>query len=402
LVVALIGFGAPAWAQAGPASTGLTASADNATTAFFNPAGLTRLDQTEIVVDLVFAYAPSHFKLKSGTTATGSPPADDSGDDFLLVPSFYLSKPISKRWRFGFSVTIPMGMGADYGDNWAGRYITQESSLVFVSLTPVVAYKANSWFSIGGGPLITYTQSYSKAAVNNLPEGLPDGRIEYEADGVGVGFIVGTLFEFSPRTRLGVNYRSESEPQLETMPKFENIGPVRILALLNAGVLGKEINADLKAPQTLQLGLYHELTDKLALVADGIWIDFDQFGIEQVSVGGNSMSFSSNYKDMWAGSVGVKYRLSNKWSTALGSMYLSEGVEDEHRTLGFPLDRIFGFGVGIERRFGSNSTFQANLNYYDTGEKKIDTEPTPLSGRIVGEYDDNYAITLDIAYILRF
>jgi long-chain fatty acid transport protein len=246
LVVALIGLGAPAWAQPGPASTGLTAAADNATTAFLNPAGLTRLDQTEIVVDLVFAYAPSYFKLKSETTATGSPPADDSDDDFLLIPSFYLSKPISKRWRFGFSMTIPMGMGADYGDNWAGRYITQESSLVFVSLTPVVAYKANYWLSIGGGPSITYTQSYSKAAVNNLPEGLPDGRIEYEADGVGVGFNVGTLIEFSPKTRLGVNYRSESEPELETMPEFENIGPVRILALLNAGVLGKKINADLK------------------------------------------------------------------------------------------------------------------------------------------------------------
>jgi long-subunit fatty acid transport protein len=137
-------------------------------------------------------------------------------------------------------------------------------------------------------------------------------------------------------------------------------------------------------------------------VADGIWIDFDQFAIEEVSVGDNSMSFSSNYKDIWAGSVGVKYRLSKEWSTALGGMYLSEGVEDEHRTLGLPLDRIFGFGVGIERRFGLKSTLQANLNYYDTGEKKIDTEPTPLSGRIAGEYDDNYAITLDISYVHRF
>ena len=144
------------------------------------------------------------------------------------------------------------------------------------------------------------------------------------------------------------------------------------------------------------------MTDNLALMADGMWIDFDQFGVEQVSVGNNTKSVSSHYKDIWGGSVGAKYRLSDKWATAAGAMYLSEGVDDEHRTLGLPFDRIFGFGGGIERSFGAKSKLHVNLNFYDTGKKKIDTEPTPLSGRIVGEFDDHYSIMLDIAFVWRF
>ena len=75
------------------------------------------------------------------------------------------------------------------------------------------------------------------------------------------------------------------------------------------------------------------------------------------------------------------------------------------RTLAMPRDSNPNrdiFGGGVERRFGEKSALHVNLNYYDTGEKKIDTEPTPLSGRIVGESTDHYSIGLDIAFIYRF
>ena len=53
-------------------------------------------------------------------------------------------------------------------------------------------------------------------------------------------------------------------------------------------------------------------------------------------------------------------------------------------------------------RLSEKSTLQANLNYYDTGEEEIDREPTPLWGRVVGEYDDHYAIMLEITFVKRF
>jgi long-chain fatty acid transport protein len=173
------------------------------------------------------------------------------------------------------------------------------------------------------------------------------------------------------------------------------------VAALCAGVLGQEINADVKTPQILQLGVYHDLTDTVSLTADVLWIDFSEFGLEQVSVGDNSTTITSDYEDMWGVSIGAKYRASDRWSTGFGAFYISEGVDDENRTLGLPLDRMIGVGVGVERQFNKKRSLILNLNVVDTGDRPID-QSHPLGGRIVGEYDDHYFISLDIGFVWKF
>lgn len=398
LVVSLLGMTQSAWGQLGPGFSGLTASADNADTAYSNPAGLTRLPDTELDTVVTFAYSASKFELKEGTTASGGDPDDDPS--FFVIPALYMSKPIGERFRVGFSLNVPSGVGTDYGDDWAGRYMAQNSSLVFINFSPAAAYRVNDWLSFGGGLSIIYTSWESESAINNAGS-QPDGKAKLDADGIGVGVNLGALFELSPQTRFGVAYRSETDPELEGKPEFENLGAVRRTALTNAGVLDQEINADMKTPQILQVGVYHDLTDDLALVADVLWIDFSEFGLEQVSVGNNSTSITSDYEDMWAVSLGAKYRVSEKWSAGAGAFYLSEGVDDENRTLGLPLDRMIGFGVGFERVFSKKRSLIVNLNVVDTGDKPID-QSHPLGGRIVGKYDDHYFISMDIGFVWKF
>lgn len=128
LVVGLVGLTAQAWAQLGPGFSGLTASADHAVTAYSNPAGMTRLPDTELDTVVTLAYSASKFKLREGTTASGGDPDDEPS--FFVIPAFYMSKPIGEEFRVGFSLNVPSGIGSDYGDDWAGRYIAQNSSLV--------------------------------------------------------------------------------------------------------------------------------------------------------------------------------------------------------------------------------------------------------------------------------
>ena len=387
-------------AQTNPAFSGITATADNATTAYNNPAGLTRIDHTQIVGLVSIGYGESEFNVKSGTT--GGDLGTINNDGWLAIPQFYLSVPFKDDWRFGFSLNIPSGIGSDYGDDWVGRYQVQESSLVFVAATPSLAYRINDNWSLGGGLQFVYTRYEQTSAINNLPEGLPDGQVTFENDGIGIGFTVGALYEFSPQTRVGLAYRSETNPDLEGEPEFTNLGPVRRLALQQAGVLGQEVNAEMRSPQSVNVGIYHELDKGWSFTADGAWIDFSEFGVEQVSVGNNTVSYTSNYKDMWGGALGAKYRFSDHWAGALGAMYLSSGVDDENRTLALPLDRIWGIGVGVERSFNKKRRVNVNLNYYDLGKAPIDATPNPLVGRVVGEYETKFAVLLDIGIVWGF
>jgi len=400
LGVVIIGFVGTASAQLRPAFSGLNATAEDATTAYMNPAGLTRIPNTQIVGIATFAYTVSEFEVKTGTSVSGGSP--DKDESFLFVPSFYLSKPLGEKFRFGFALNVPSGLGSNYDGTFAGRYIATESTLVFVNASPVIAYRINNWFSVGGGLNIIYERYESEAAVNNSVEGLPDGKVEFESDGFGVGFNIGALFELSSETRFGITYRSETEPDISGTPEFQGLGPLLTQALTNAGVLGSEINVDSKTPQNLQVGLYHEFTPDVSFTADAMWIDFSEFGVQQVSVGNNSTTISSKYKDMWGASIGGKYRFSKDWAAAVGAVYLSEGISDEDRTLGFTFDRIIGFGVGIERKLNKKRRLHVNLNYYDLGNAPVDTQPTPLSGRVVGEYNDHFAILLDIGLVWDF
>ncbi len=389
-----------AWAQTNPVFSGVTASAENATTAYSNPAGLTRIDHTQLVGILSLGYSESDFKIKSGTT--GGNLGSIENDGFFVVPQFYLSVPFKENWRFGFSLNIPSGIGSDYDDDWAGRYQVQESSLVFVAATPTLAYRINDHWSLGGGLQFVYTRYEQTSAINNIPENLPDGQVTIENDGIGLGFTLGALYEITSHTRVGIAYRSETNPDLEGEPEFTDLGPLRELALKNAGVFGQQLNAELRSPQSVNLGVYHEMGNGWSVTADGTWIDFSEFGLEQVSIGPNTVSYSSSYKDMWGGALGAQYRFSKVWSGALGAAYLSSGVDDENRTLAMPLDRIWGFGVGVARQLKQKRKIHINLNYYDLGRAPIDGTPNALVGRVVGDYETKFAILLDIGIVWGF
>lgn len=384
-------------AQTNPAFTGVTASAENATTAYSNPAGLTRIDHTQLVGLLTIGYSESDFKLKS--SSTGTELGSITNDGLFFVPQLFLSVPFKEDWRFGFSLNVPSGIGSDYGEDWPGKYIVQDSSLVFVAATPTLAYRINDNWSLGGGLQFVYTRYEQNSAINNVPEDLPDGQLTLENDGIGLGFTVGVLYELSSQTRFGLSYRSETNPDLEGTPEYTNLGPVREQILKNAGVLGQPLNADLRSPQSVNVGIYHNLGNRWSVTADGAWIDFSEFGLEQVSVGPNTVSYATNYKDMWGGSLGAQYRFSEFWSGAVGAAYLSSGVDDENRTLAMPLDRIWGVGVGVARQLKKKRKIHINLNYYDLGKAPINNAPNELTGQIVGEYEAKFAILLDIGIV---
>lgn len=58
---------------------------------------------------------------------------------------------MSEQIWAGFSVSVPAGIGTDYGDTWAGRYQAQSSSLFFVNLKPAPDLPAER--GAGLGPL---------------------------------------------------------------------------------------------------------------------------------------------------------------------------------------------------------------------------------------------------------
>lgn len=380
---------------ASPAFTGLAATADDAESALTNPAGMTRLDGPAASLGGLLAQGFGSFEIDENLTSVdGGDP--DSSSSPVVVPSAYYVRPIGERWRAGISLTVPSGFGSDNGGSWAGRYYSDTYSLVYVALTPAVAYRINAQWSVGVAVGINYTLSDSEVAINTLLPGRPDGRLEAELDGIGFNTTVSLLWEPSARTRFGLVYTSASEADLEGTVRIRSAGP-----LLDAAGLGRlDVEVRNTLPQRLLAGVYHELDEQWSVTADVMWVDFSEFGTAGVALNGNDLAFDAEgiYDDVWIVSVGLGRQLDARLELEAGALYVSQPVSDADRTLSMRLDSIVGLGAGARWTLANGDRLDLSATLIDYGTAPVDTGANPWRGRVVGENTNPYALLLGVAW----
>ena len=398
-IAAALGVGALAFASqlqaASPAFAGLAAVADDAEGALTNPAGMTRLARPTTSLGALLARGFGKFEIDEDlTTVDGGDP--DSGGSPVVIPSAYYVRPVGERWRVGVSLTVPSGFGSDNGGDWAGRYYSDAYSLVYVALTPAVAYRISEQWSFGVAVGINYTLSDSEVAINTLVPGRPDGRLETELDGIGVNGSVSLLWEPSSRTRFGLVYTSASEADLEGTLRIRNAGP--LLDVLGVDKLDLEIRNTL--PQRLLVGAYHELDEQWSVTADVMWVDFSEFGTAEVALNGREFARDRPgiYDDVWIVSLGVGKRLDARLKLEAGALYVTQPVSDADRTLSMRLDSVVGIGAGARYTLANGDGLDFSATVINYGDAPVDTGRNLWRGRVVGENTNPYALLLGVAW----
>jgi long-chain fatty acid transport protein len=388
-------LGSAAQADVGPALSGITAQANDASTVFWSPAGITRIEQPELVAQATLVAMDSKFNVKESNR-----PGGDADSDFSLlpVPGVYYAHPLNERWSAGVSMTAPAGFGNDYGKTWSGRYLDEYSELAFLALTGTLGYELTDRWSIGGGPIIMYAGSTSQARVNNLVG--PDGKVKLEEDGFGFGWQLGLMYDISDTARVGAVYRAKIDMDLSGKPHFKYLGPGLKNVLQMQGLLGRDIDVDFEIPQLVQVGYFQEFKDDWSFTLDAIWLDTSEFGIESVSVGADRLSLPAEFKDAWAFMVGLRHEYRPDLAFSVGAAYLSSAASKSKRSLALPLDRVIAVGAGVEWQW-KGFEVHSSLNYADLGDGKLDQDGGP-AGRVKGSFDRNYAVVLDTQLIKRF
>jgi long-chain fatty acid transport protein len=191
----------------GTATAGRAAMARDAATAGYNPAGMTRLDRSQIMVGALGLDVQSKF---DGLTSHLVGPVDTNGNGqnagiFTPMASLDYVYVASPDLRIGLSVGSYFGLGVDYGDSWQGRYYIQKGGLLTLGVNPSVGYKVNEWLSIGGGATVLY------------------GKLKKDSDDVGYGYNLGVLLEPNKNSRIGVTYRSKIDLKFNDAATAEGV-----------------------------------------------------------------------------------------------------------------------------------------------------------------------------------
>lgn len=239
------------------------AEASDASTVFFNPAGMVRLKTTTVSHAGQILSVRGRFE-NDGTTkieqgqevpVTG---ADEGSYHPQGIPGgqFYAVTPYNDTITLGLGVFVPYGANVNYKSDWVGRFFQDEGALETVNINPSLAIRFDDKHSLGFGvsAQIMHLRQISGVDVqegaygigkrtiqNGLSQlcsssGLPlvggisaaacgqlaglvsgplvadgkgEGSVTIEGFGYGFGWNAGYMYRFNDdRTRFGLTYRS--------------------------------------------------------------------------------------------------------------------------------------------------------------------------------------------------
>lgn len=362
----------------GNAYAGGAASAEDASTIFFNPAGMTRLPGNEIIAGAHVIMPYLKFKNEGSTHVTGMALQGGNGGEAgetRVVPNLYYSRKVSDRFVAGIGVNAPFGLATKYDRGWVGRYHAIESDLMSININPSIAYKVNDALSIGAG----FSAQYIKATLSKeidfglagflrqIPGLLPqrnDGFVELEGDSWGVGFNLGLLVEFSKDTRFGAAYRSRVEHTLEGEADFSGV-PMPLSSVIR----DSDVEADVTLPDSLSVSFFHRINPQWAVMADFSWTNwslFDELRVKFKQPGRDDDVTIENWQDSYRYSLGATYTPNDAWAIRVGTAYDTSAVsEAKYRTpripdsdriwaavgVGYKLSHLFRFDVGYAHLF---------------------------------------------------
>ena len=372
----------------GTASAGRAAGTDNAATAFGNPAAMTRLDQSQMLVGIQPAYGVSHFDKDNETTVSGGNGGNATG--FIPGLAGYYVYSATPDLKFGVSLGSDFGLSARYQSNWSGRFYAQQVELITLGAFPVVAYRINPWLSVGGGAQIIYGKLNYKTGINDIFGG-GDASIDVSSQDVGYGGIAGILIEPVDGTRFGVTYTSQVKLDFKEKPKTNNLGPGLQGVFDATGLTGAKVDLGLTIPNQVMVSGHHDLTPELAIMGNVVWQQWSEFGqptLEVDATTSRKATANLNYDDTWGFALGTTYKFLPDWSWSLGVAFDTSPISKKERSPALPLDQQVRVGTGVQYALNERMTIGAAYEYLNLGEADI-SRSRPLAGTLQGNYSTN-------------
>ncbi len=430
----------------GNAYAGGAAQAQDATTLWSNPAGMSRIGESQVNGVLHLIVPSLKFRNEASTAAMGQGLGGNGGDAGSLapVPNFYIVKPIDSRISIGLGVTAPWGLVTEYDAGWAGRFQAIKSSIKTMNVNPSLSWKASDALALGLGLNIQHMSAeftnqvnyagalLSAAALNGIAPGsagfnaiaaatagLESGARVKGSDNA-YGWNAGLLWSLDEQTRIGLHYRSSMKYRLDGTAAFSNpaipVGAPAVTALLANGVnaarlFDSRITSDVKIPAIVNLSYFRQIDDRWDLMADAQWTQWSTIkNLTFIRANGAVLQNTpENFKNTWKLAVGANYHFSPQWTFRGGLAFDKSPVQEINLTARLPdADRTM-LTLGAQYTMNPKVTIDMGAGYIFIKTAKInanggnpgDAAAALANGLISGHYDSR-AVILSAQVNYRF
>lgn len=421
----------------GNAFSGGAASAEDASTVWFNPAGMSELADTPQVSAAAHIISPeasfkngsSHVNpaLTGGDVATATAAlqgTNDLTDSAAFVPNVYAVMPYNERTKIGIGFTAPFGLETEYEDDWYGRYHAIKSAMKTVNINPSISYEVNDKLSIGGGVNAQYIDvelssaidsaaacrgiaaaagsaelgAQCAAAMPTIATPANDSKAVIKGDDWSFNVNAGLLYKPTEQTKIGVSYRSEMKHELEGTAKY-TINPSFQPILTATGVTrfdDANAKADANLPASLSVSVAHKVNDKLEVMGDVTrtqWSSFERLTVKNADTDALISDVDESWKDVNRYSVGANYQYNDRLKLRGGVAFDEEPIPDaERRTARIPGNDRTWVSAGANYKLQKNLSLDVGYSHLFVDDTEIDNTDEATGYVLNGEYESDVDI----------
>lgn len=385
-------------------AAGVAAEAADATTGWYNPAGLVRIKKQEGILSGV-GVLPSTALSGTSTYSTAiiNVPYVQTfsglqGAENAFVPALHYALPLGDRAAFGLSLVSPFGLSTNWGTESALRYAATYTQLLTMDASPEIAGKLTDHVSVGLG----LDLQWARVKFNSIL-GSPAALQEFEANGApltptfwdsttentgnsfGIGFHTGLMGTYNnDHTRIGINYQSKMSHtfhgtstltgRLANPNYFDFFVPIDSMVYSSDLLMSNNV----VLPDILTFSGYQDLNTKWALMGSLVytgWSSFKEIQLKNVAAlvtneetlavtqGLVNSTAIEDYRNTWRIALGANYHINDRWMMRFGGGYDQTPTVLAERDVRLPDANRWALSIGTHYQVRPNIGLDAGYTY---------------------------------------
>ncbi len=367
---------------------------DDAAVVRSNPASLPKIVDTTMEVTYQSWHGETDFNGNFGQS-------ESMYDPWKHLGSLYIAHPINDTMTAGLGITAPFGVSIKWEREGVFKYVgAYNSNLQTVAINPALGLKINDDLSIGFGldifrSKLQLEQKFPWFLVAGGP--VPDGDMNFEGTGWGLGAYFGVNYDLSDRHHLALVGRLPVSVDYDGKFEISNI-PAPGVALPRT-----DFDSEIQHPGSVGVGYAFDATDKLTIGVDFEWIGNSSHDDIPLTIGANQpllagkMAAPLNWDDSYSIGTAIEYQATESLVFRAGYQYSESPMNQQFYTPSVPANDRHILSIGAGYTWG--------LNTLDLAYSCILMNDSNIQGNIDpainGHYDYSWNI-LTLSYSRQF
>jgi long-chain fatty acid transport protein len=328
----------------GNAFAGTSSAVQDASTSYYNPAGLCYLDAKQIVLSGAYNYPQiklyNAFALNSDAdVAGGTNPSKPSANTF--VPGLNAAFNINEIVSIGLSVVELFATDIKYEGPSIARYMATTTKINTIDISPSIGIRLHKRLRIGAALDFMKTNMIISSDVAWDSVGSEAfGYVNNHINGWAKGYHIGLLYIPTKRVRMGLVYFSRFSPDLD--------GDVYNDQTLDFGT-PTYVSSNFNFPDRINYSITAKLAEKFIAMAEVEWTHWSRLKTMTLTYNSTALPGTLNFhfKNTWRFSLGGDYNFTSKFSGKFGVAYDQTPVNNSYITVRVPENDRYIVACGL-------------------------------------------------------